>query len=332
MSTPQTPPTFRRAAPPPAKAPIPAGQSNTAAHGAGGTLRLNKRMAELGLASRREADAWIGKGWVKVNGRVAEMGMQVAPDVRIEIDKQAQGQQAKLVTVLINKPLGLVSGQAEDGHEPAITLVQPQNRWAEDNARFFFHPSQLKSLVPAGRLDIDSTGLLVLTQDGRVARQLIGEDAVMEKEYLVRVIYTGVVNTAAATSATATYAAAPGAAARMAQAAQQPRSGQITQLSRIDDDDPVSQDVQSVFPAEKLALLRHGLKLDGQALQPAKVEWQNPEQLRFVLREGKKRQIRRMCEQVGLKVVGLKRVRIGKVMLGNLPVGQWRYLAPHERF
>jgi 23S rRNA pseudouridine2604 synthase len=315
-------PAFRRAAPPAAKAPIPAGQSNTAAHGAGGTLRLNKRMAELGLASRREADEWIGKGWVKVNGRVAEMGMQVSPDVRIEIDKQAQGQQAKQVTVLINKPLGLVSGQAEDGHEPAITLVQPQNRWAEDNARFFFHPSQLKSLVPAGRLDIDSTGLLVLTQDGRVARQLIGEDAVMEKEYLVRVMYTGVLNAAAADSAAATYAAAP----RPAQ------PGQVTQLSRIDDDDPVSQDVQSVFPSDKLALLRHGLKLDGQALQAAKVEWQNPEQLRFVLLEGKKRQIRRMCEQVGLKVVGLKRVRIGKVMLGNLPVGQWRYLAPHERF
>ena len=320
------PPVFRRAAPPAAKAPLPAGQSNTAAHGAGGTLRLNKRMAELGLASRREADEWIGKGWVKVNGRVAEMGMQVTPDVRIEVDKQATGAQAKQVTVLINKPLGLVSGQAEDGHEPAITLVQPQNRWAEDNARFFFHPSQLKSLVPAGRLDIDSTGLLVLTQDGRVARQLIGEDAVMEKEYLVRVIYTGVLNVAAANSAAATYAAAPGAQAR----ANQP--GQVTQLTRIDDDDPVSQDVQSVFPADKLALLRHGLSLDGQALQRAKVEWQNPEQLRFVLTEGKKRQIRRMCEQVGLKVVGLKRVRVGNVMLGNLPVGQWRYLQPHERF
>ena len=323
MTTPANPPVFRRAAPPAPKAPLPAGQSNTAAHGAGGTLRLNKRMAELGLASRREADEWIGKGWVKVNGRVAEMGMQVAPDVRIEVDKQATGAQAKQVTVLINKPLGLVSGQAEDGHEPAITLVQPQNRWAEDNARFFFHPSQLKSLVPAGRLDIDSTGLLVLTQDGRVARQLIGEDALMEKEYLVRVIYTGVLNTAAANSAAATYAARPTAQARPAQP---------TQLSRIDDDDPVSLDVQSVFPAEKLALLRHGLSLDGQALQRAQVEWQNPEQLRFVLTEGKKRQIRRMCEQVGLKVVGLKRVRIGHVMLGNLPVGQWRYLAPHERF
>jgi 23S rRNA pseudouridine2604 synthase len=310
-------PIFRRAAPPKARAPIPAGQTNTAAIGPNGTLRLNKRMAELGLASRREADDWIARGWVKVNGVLATMGMQVQPDVHIEINPQARGQQALQVTVLINKPLGLVSGQAEDGHQPAITLVQPQNRWVDDNARFFFHASQLKSLVPAGRLDIDSTGLLVLTQDGRVARQLIGENSVLEKEYLVRVIYTGVHNALAATSAAATYAARP---------------PPPTQLSRIDDDDPISTDVQSVFPLDQLALLRHGLSLDGQALQPAKVEWQNPEQLRVVLTEGKKRQIRRMCEQVGLKVVGLKRVRIGKVMLGNLPLGQWRYLAPHEKF
>ncbi len=318
--TPKPPaPAFRRATPPANGAPrgntaLPAGQTNTSAHGANGTVRLNKRMAELGIASRREADEWIGKGWVKVNGKVAEMGMQVLPTVRIEIDKKAQGEQANQVTILINKPLGLVSGQAEDGHEPAITLVQPQNRWAEDNARFFFHGSQLKSLVPAGRLDIDSTGLLVLTQDGRVARQLIGEDSAMEKEYLVRVVYTGAENLAAAHSAAATY------------------GGKAQQLSRIDDDDPVSLDVQAVFPADKLRLLRHGLSLDGQALKAAKVEWQNPEQLRFVLTEGKKRQIRRMCELVGLKVVGLKRVRVGKVMLGHLPVGQWRYLQPHESF
>ncbi|MFZ2309910.1 MAG: pseudouridine synthase [Rhodoferax sp.] len=329
MTDSKPPPTFRRAPPPAAKtsasrAPIPAGQANTAAHGANGTIRLNKRMAELGLASRREADDWIAKGWVKVNGKVAEMGMQVAADARIEVTQQAKGAQANQVTILLNKPIGIVSGQAEDGHQPAITLIQPQNRWADDNARFFFHGSQLKSLVPAGRLDIDSTGLLVLTQDGRVARQLIGEDAVMEKEYLVRVVYTGVANAAAADSAAATYGGRP--VAKPAQPAAP------TQLSRIDDDDPISADVQSVFPADKLRLLRHGLSLDGQALKPAKVEWQNPEQLRFVLTEGKKRQIRRMCELVGLKVVGLKRVRVGKVMLGNLPVGQWRYLAPHEKF
>jgi len=310
MNSPKPPTTFRRAAPPAARAPIPKGQSNTAATGPNGTVRLNKRMAELGMASRREADEWIAKGWVRVNGKVAEMGMQVAPDVSISIDDKARGQQATQVTILINKPIGIVSGQAEDGHAPAVSLVQPQNRWADDNARFFFHPSQRKSLVPAGRLDIDSTGLLVLTQDGRVARHLIGEDSLIEKEYLVRVIYTG-------HAAGANGTLPPGAA---------------TQLSRIDDDDPVTSDVQSVFPADRLALLRHGLSLDGQALKPAQVQWQNPEQLRFVLTEGKKRQIRRMCELVGLKVVGLKRVRIGRVMLGHLPVGQWRYLQPHEKF
>ncbi len=266
--------------------------------------RLNKRMAELGLCSRREADDWIDKGWVKVNGKVAEMGVKVSSDARIEVDKKAQGQQATQVTILLNKPIGFVSGQAEDGHEPAVVLVQPQNRWRDDNARFHFNGSQLRGLAPAGRLDIDSTGLLVLTQDGRVARQLIGEESVMEKEYLVRVTYLGLNQTDLN----------PG------------------QLMRIDDDDPISSNVQAVFPPAMLARLRHGLSLDGQALKPARVEWQNPEQLRFVLTEGKKRQIRRMCEQVGLKVVGLKRVRIGGVMLNQLPVGQWRYLQPHEKF
>jgi 23S rRNA pseudouridine2604 synthase len=278
--------------------------SNIRVNPESGTTRLNKRMAELGLCSRREADDWVARGWVKVNGQIAVMGLQVKPEDRIDIDKKAQGQQANRVTIVLNKPIGYVSGQAEDGHEPAIVLIQPQNRWRDDNARFFFHLAQLRGLAPAGRLDIDSTGLLVLTQDGRVARQLIGEDSVMEKEYLVRVTYTGL----------------------------SPSSGTPTQLSRIDDDDPVSSNVQSVFPPALLSRLRHGLSLDGQTLKPAKVDWQNPEQLRFVLTEGKKRQIRRMCELVGLKVVGLKRVRIGQVMLGNLPVGQWRYLAPHERF
>ena len=274
------------------------------ATGDAATSRLNKRMAELGLASRREADDWIARGWVKVNGQVAVMGMQVTPEARIEVAKQAQGQQANQVTILLNKPIGIVSGQAEDGHQPAITLIQPQNRWLEDNARFFFNPKQLQSLVPAGRLDIDSIGLLVLTQDGRVARQLIGEDSQMEKEYLVRVTTAG-----------------------WAEAGERG-----DELREISESDVVSVNVQAVFPRQSLERLRHGLSLDGQALKPARVSWQNPEQLRVVLTEGKKRQIRRMCELVGLKVVGLKRVRIGQVMLGHLPVGQWRYLAPHEKF
>jgi 23S rRNA pseudouridine2604 synthase len=184
------------------------------------------------------------------------------------------------VTILLNKPIGYVSGQAEDGYEPAAVLVTPANHWAEDPSRTRFHPGHARHLAPAGRLDIDSTGLLVLTQDGRIAKQLIGDETKVEKEYLVRVEYQ--------------------------------RPGQL--------------------PDRDLELLRHGLELDGKPLKPAHVSWQNEDQLRFVLREGRKRQIRRMCEAVGLKVVGLKRVRIGSVVLGKLPPGQWRYIGDFEKF
>ena len=147
-------------------------------------------MSELGLCSRREADDWIAKGWVRVDGVViAELGSKVLPHQKVTIERQAQAQQARLVTVLINKPMAYVSGQAEDGYKPAVVLVRPENRWAEDQTPIQFSAAQLKSLVPAGRLDIDSVGLLVLTQDGRIAKHLIVEDSQIEKEYLVRVKY-----------------------------------------------------------------------------------------------------------------------------------------------
>src|SRR5690606_35168413 len=90
--------------------------------------------------------------------------------------------------------------------------------------------------------------------------------------------------------------------------------------------------VEGKISGNGLKLLNHGLSLDGKVLRPAHVTWQNDDQLRFILQEGNKRQIRRMCEQVGLKVVGLKRVRMGRVVLGDLPPGQWRYLRDGERF
>ena len=265
-------------------------------------MRLNKRMADLGLCSRREADDWIDRGWVLVNGMPAQMGQKVNPVDAITVDPKAHGRQAAQVTVLINKPIAYVSGQAEDGHTPAVTLVQARNRWTQDKAGFSFSPQQLVGLAPAGRLDIDSTGLLVLTQDGRIARGLIGADSQVEKEYLVRVCPQQ----------------PPGTRARLSLPGAPSSTGDL--------------DVQSSFDPSKLALLRHGLSLDGQSLKRAQVDWQNPQQLRFVLTEGRKRQIRRMCELVGLQVLGLKRVRIGKVMLGNLPLGQWRYLGAHESF
>ncbi len=239
--------------------------------------RLSKRMAELGLCSRREADEWIANGWVKVNGTVIdELGSRVSPDAKIEVSKEAEKHQSEIVTILLHKPVGYVSGQAEDGYEPAVVLVNPENQWEDDTTRKPFKRGYLKGLAPAGRLDIDSTGLLVLTQDGRIARQLIGEDSTIEKEYLVR--------------------------------------------------------VEGKLSDEGLKLLNFGLSLDGVKLKPAKVSWQNEDQLRFVLREGRKRQIRRMCELVGLHVTGLKRVRIGSVTLGKLPMGTWRYLRANEKF
>ncbi|NSX14184.1 pseudouridine synthase [Cupriavidus taiwanensis] len=255
-----------------------------------GLVRLSKRMSELGLCSRREADEWIPRGWVLVDGKpVTELGSRIRPDAEIEILQEARSEQGERVTVLLNKPVGYVSGQAEDGYEPAAVLFAPENQWEGDPTRKRFAPWQRKNLAPAGRLDIDSTGLLVLTQDGRVARALIGEDSTVEKEYLVRVVWHS------------------------------PHG-------------PVERNISAEFPADDLELLRHGLSLDGVPLKPAKVSWQNEEQLRFVLREGRKRQIRRMCEQVGLQVVGLKRVRMGRVVLGDLPPGKWRFLGQFEKF
>lgn len=251
-------------------------------------MRLSKLMSERGMASRREADEWIEAGWVRVNGEViAELGLRVFPDVTIDIDPQAHQQQAQRVTILLHKPMGYVSGQAEDGYEPAVTLITPDNRWSDDKLPIKLNRAHLRNLAPAGRLDIDSTGLLVLTQDGRVAKALIGEDSGVEKEYLVRV-------------------------QSMAQ--------------------PEAENVQAATPEEAIERMRHGLELDGKQLKHAQVSWQNEQQLRVVLREGRKRQIRRMCELVGLKVVGLKRVRMGRVVLGKLPAGQWRFLRPEERF
>ncbi len=244
--------------------------------------RLSKVMAERGLCSRREADVWIANNWVMVDGEIIDtLGTRIRPDADIIISSYAHEVQNEAVTIILHKPVGYVSGQAEDGYQPAIVLVHPDNEWLDDPnlnpmQHKEFQRQFLTGLAPAGRLDIDSTGMLVLTQDGRVARHLIGEDSSVEKEYLVRV------------------------------------EGQLSDAD--------------------LQRLNFGLSLDGEKLKPAKVSWQNEDQLRFVLREGKKRQIRRMCEMVGLHVVGLKRVRIGSVNLGKLPLGQWRYLRHDERF
>jgi len=247
-------------------------------------IRLSKLMSEQGLCSRREADTYIERGWVFVDGlRISELGTKIFPNQKITLNRAAEAHQSDRVTVLLNKPIGYVSGQPEPGYQPAVTLIRAETRYLDDRGDAAprkltrtFSPADVRGLAPAGRLDIDSQGLLVFTQDGRIAKQLIGENSPIDKEYLVRV------------------------------------EGRLSK--------------------QDLAKLNHGLSLDGAALKPAQVDWQNENQLRFILHEGKKRQIRRMCELVGLKVTGLKRIRIGNIKLGNLPTGQWRYLQEGERF
>lgn len=241
-------------------------------------IRLSKLMAERGLCSRREADHYIEQGWVLVDGKpVNQLGIKFPPTVNIQLVPQALKQQRTLITIILNKPIGYVSSQPEPGYKPAITLITQANLFGKipEILGQKIKPGDLKGLAVAGRLDIDSQGLLLFTQDGRIAKRIIGAEGHLEKEYLVR--------------------------------------------------------VEGYLPPEKLQLLRHGLQLDGKALKPAQVEWINQDQLRFVLIEGRKRQIRRMCELVGLKVTGLKRVRIGKLKLGNLPEGKWRFVSPDEQ-
>jgi 23S rRNA pseudouridine2604 synthase len=239
----------------------------------GELVRLSKLMTERGICSRREADAYIEQGLVFVNGeRVQELGFKVTRDVVVELAAKAQRKQDELVTIILNKPIGYVSSQPEPGYEPAIRLLTKENFAGGKDPKLI--PQKMQTLAVAGRLDIDSQGLLIFTEDGRLAKKVIGENSDIEKEYLVR--------------------------------------------------------VEGRLPKEKLQLLRYGLELDGKQLREALVEWINEDQLRFVLTEGRKRQVRRMCEAVGLTVKGLKRVRVGKLMLGKLPEGQWRFLESGE--
>lgn len=239
-------------------------------------VRLSKLMSEQGIASRRESDRLIEAGLVTVNGEVVDsLGIRVPQDAIIALSSAGTEVVEKQVTILLNKPVGYVSNLPEKGYSPAIELIEPENQFTGGYHKPF-DVMHRRRLAVAGRLDIDSKGLLVMTQDGVIAKLLIGENSPIEKEYRVH--------------------------------------------------------VEGVITPEKIDQLRFGLALDGKALKRAKVQWTESHLLTFVLREGKKRQIRRMCELVDLEVTGLKRTRIGRIKLDDLPEGQWRYLRPDERF
>lgn len=234
-------------------------------------IRINKYLADRGFCSRREADTLIQKGWVKVNGKTLDqMGYKVRPTDKVTVDKKGGEFMEKKATIVLHKPLGFVSSQPEKGYQPAIALVTTENFFGNTS------PPRVnpRGFAPAGRLDIDSTGLLILTQNGSLAKSIIGPTSTVEKEYWVTV--DGLIN------------------------------------------DKV------------IGKLTFGLSLDGKKLKRAEVTEMSGNRLKFILQEGRKRQIRRMCEAVGLRVVALKRVRIGNLKLGNLPSGKWRILGDSE--
>jgi len=231
--------------------------------------RVNRWLGQSGVCSRREAEALIEKGLVSIDGeRVTDTGRKILPGQTLEL---ADDDEAGPLSVVLHKPMGIVSAQPEPGQTPAMRLLTRAALVGESPQI----PDRDTRLAPLGRLDMDSRGLLLLSEDGVLAKAIIGPLSDLEKEYLVRV------------------------------------TGKIT--------------------PEKIARLCHGLTMDGRQLKPAKVSVVHGQELRFILKEGRNRQIRRMCELVGLHVMDLVRIRIGSLRLGDLPEGRWRVLTEAER-
>ncbi len=150
--------------------------------------RLAKRVSEIAACSRREADEWIENGWVSVDGEIiTRLGARVNPKARIEVKDAASKHSSESVTILFNKPSHPVAAGSAGERDDAVALIRSDNHWAEDRTTLRFQARHLRGLALAGKLDADEGGLLVFTQEGRIARRLTGGDARLEKEYHVRV-------------------------------------------------------------------------------------------------------------------------------------------------
>ncbi len=239
--------------------------------------RVNRWLAHNGVCSRREAETLIAKGLISIDGEaVSDPGRKIAQGQTLVLAETGQALLDATLSVMVHKPVGVVSSQPEAGQVPAVRLLTRAALWDGGAiAASAMVPVPDSRLAPVGRLDMDSRGLLILSEDGVLAKAVIGPQAGMEKEY------------------------------------------QVGFAGALSD--------------RKLDLLRHGLWLDGRALRPADVHRIGDQQLRFVLKEGRNRQIRRMCDLVELKVVDLFRTRIGPLELGELAPGRWRPLSVEER-
>lgn len=225
--------------------------------------RLQKLIASAGLCARRTAEDWIAAGRVCVNGAVASLGDRADLETdTVTVDGAPLPGKPGAVYLMLNKPRGYVTTLSDEyGRRTAAELV------ADCGVRVY----------PVGRLDRDSEGLLLFTNDGELAQRLLHPRHQVDKVYLVTV--RGDIR---------------GAAERLMA---------ITEL-----------DGEPIAPAQAAEVARH----QGQAV------------LRVTIHQGKNRQVRRMCAQIGLHVVRLQRIQEGSLLLGDLPAGKWRYLTDQE--
>ena len=220
-------------------------------------MRLNKYIAYLNIASRREADKLIKDGKVKVNGEIIiNPAIQVGENDKIICD--IEDYKNEKIYIKLNKPVGYVVSNNKKEGKPIYKLLD----------------EKLKKLYPVGRLDKDSKGLILFTNDGIFSRKIIGEESECEKEYYVKL------------------------------------EGNISDGA--------------------LKKLEFGISLDGKKLKPAIVKRVSKNSFNIILKEGRNRQIRRMCEKLGFEVILLKRLRISNIYLNDLQEGKFEYLTKDE--
>lgn len=220
-------------------------------------FRLNKFLSEAGVCSRREADRLIEAGRVTVDGKKAETGMKITPGQEVRVDQKLVKPEEEMIVLAVNKPRGIVC--TEEKREP------------DNIIRFLNYPTRI---TYAGRLDKDSEGLLLMTNNGDIINKMMRAGNYHEKEYLVTV------------------------------------------------DKPVTE--------EFLQNMARGVPILDTVTRPCQVKKEGKKTFRIVLTQGLNRQIRRMCEALGYKVVTLKRVRIMQIRLGDLKPGQYRPLTEQE--
>ncbi len=220
-------------------------------------IRINKYLSEAGYCSRRQADRLVEEGRVTIDGKVAQMGDKVTDAQKVMVGKQRVVREEPFIMIALNKPKGIVCTTAEVEKDNVVRFLNFKQR-----------------IYPVGRLDKDSEGLLLLTNQGELANELMKARNYHEKEYVVR--------------------------------------------------------VNKPLTKEFIKAMRSGVPILDTVTRPCKVRYVDKYTFEIILTQGLNRQIRRMCEHFGYRVVALKRIRIVNIELGKLKTGQWRYLTDNE--